>query len=82
MSFVTYYTVRANRPFDQVFLEIHPFHLSQVDPEIAENFIIYTIMMGCESILSFLYIQVLPEDLVAQEVLYFLFLPDSRQSAS
>lgn len=78
MSFVTYYTVRTNRPFDQVFLEIHSFHLSQVDPEITENFIIYTIMMGCESILSFLYIQVLPEDLVAQEVLYFLFLPESR----
>lgn len=34
---ILFCTVKTNRPLDQVSLEIHPFRLSQVDPEIREK---------------------------------------------
>lgn len=82
LNFIT--SCRRNRPLDQVSLVIHPFHLSQVYPEIrGKDYMHLSLhverLVSCEIIV---YVQVFPDILVAQEVPCFLFLPGNIQPSS
>lgn len=74
---------KTNRPFDQVPLVIHPFHLCLVYPEIRDNSVTVCGYGGSRLLINcwiVLYVQVLLDNLLAREAPHFLFPPGKHHN--